>query len=198
MTYELSVSPEFFYAEGEPYDASYPTVNVRGEPLSLYSALLLLPFEWQADARAVLRLGDVLQWDDVCCRLVEMAQDTNTCGCLSSPVEVWIDPAGEMIVKVYDGDPLPPGWPTAPEVAKALVEHTADLPKMADDDQPHDVRLQVLKAQEWLVHVGDPSYDNDHHGYWGAGMCSGPLTLEEATEAAVSMLEEAADSYYQE
>lgn len=36
-----------------------------------------------------------------------------------------------------------------------------------------DVRLHVWPDGEWTIHYGDPSYDQDHRGYWGAGSVPG-------------------------
>lgn len=33
-----------------------------------------------------------------------------------------------------------------------------------------DVRLQVLEDGSWDILTGDPCYDTDHRGYWGAGV----------------------------
>jgi hypothetical protein len=36
-----------------------------------------------------------------------------------------------------------------------------------------DIRLQVYPSGEWSLRVGDSSYDQDHHGYWGASSLPG-------------------------
>ena len=36
-----------------------------------------------------------------------------------------------------------------------------------------DVRLQCLGDGRWQVHYGDPGYDQDHHGFWGAAEVPG-------------------------
>lgn len=38
----------------------------------------------------------------------------------------------------------------------------------SDGSDGIDVRLQVLPNGEWLLHLGDASYDTDHSGVWGA------------------------------
>lgn len=93
---------------------------------------------------------------------------------------------------------LPSHFPTVDAVAHALVEHTADLPRLDDEaDEGHDYRLQVLDDGQWFVHVGDASYDNDHHGSWGAGVCFCPIELGAAAWEAVELLKDAAEEYWQ-
>lgn len=31
-----------------------------------------------------------------------------------------------------------------------------------------EIRIQLYPAGDWYLHVGDPSYDTDHQGFWGA------------------------------
>ena len=106
MTFALSFSPEFFLAEGEPYDRKDIAVNDKGEPISVYSALCMMydnePEKWKALARDVYGLapGKFLDPETV----LTTVQETNTCTNLSSPVEVWIDKNGDYRIKVYDGN----------------------------------------------------------------------------------------------
>lgn len=102
MAYSLSFSEEFFLAEGEPYDRSDRAVNSEGKPVSLYSAICMMPDEqWKEIAADLFNLkGEpgLLAPEAV----FEMARETGTCSNLNSPVEVWIDSDGEYRVKVYE------------------------------------------------------------------------------------------------
>lgn len=104
MSYSLSFSPEFFLAEGEPYDRKELALNEKGQPTSVYSALCLMhdhePAEWARLAKEVYQLAPhvFLNPDTVLATVCE----TNTCSNIDSPVEVWIDPEGDFRVKVYE------------------------------------------------------------------------------------------------
>lgn len=91
-----------------------------------------------------------------------------------------------------------PNWfPSVAEVAEALVEHTADLPRLPEsDDEGHPYRLQVISPNTWAVHVGDPSYDQDRHGYWGAAECFAPIELGAAVIEAEDLLNQASAQYW--
>jgi hypothetical protein len=62
-------------------------------------------------------------------------------------------------------------FPTCSEVADAILEHSRNI---ADCE----IRLQVYPSGSkpsymfpdgsWALRVGDPSYDLNHSGYWGA------------------------------
>lgn len=101
-SYELSFSPEFFFAEGEPYDGG-PELPAR-RPISVWSAVetmrLTDPDRWAELAKEVFGLDNpsYLTPESV----LEKIQETNTCGTLSSPVDVYIDPEGYFTVDVYD------------------------------------------------------------------------------------------------
>ncbi len=103
MSYELSFSPEFFLAEGEPHDRSDLALNADDKPYSVYSALCLMK---QKDKRAWSRMasevfhcpGHILTPETV----LDKIHETNTCGTLSVPVDVWIDPEGYHTVEVYE------------------------------------------------------------------------------------------------
>lgn len=101
-SYELSFSPEFFFAEGEPYDGG-PELPAR-RPISVWSAVETMrlsdPARWAELAKEVFSLDNpsYLTPESV----LEKIQETNTCGTLSSPVDVYIDPEGYFTVDVYD------------------------------------------------------------------------------------------------
>lgn len=71
---------------------------------------------------------------------------------------------------------------------KAAGSH--DFPPPEPDDEPYiDVRLQCVDGG-WAVHEGDPCYDTDHRGFWGAGSLS-PRT--NVRVLARDLIEEAKD-----
>ncbi len=102
MAYELSFSPEFFFAEGEPYDTNEPALNSRGQPVSVWTAIGDISRSlWAAMAEEIFECEpDHLTPETV----LEKIQETNTCSNLNSPVRVWIDPEGYYTVDVYDKD----------------------------------------------------------------------------------------------
>ena len=59
---------------------------------------------------------------------------------------------------------------------RALTAHLRDIqnwlrslpPEDLWDHPGTDIRLQVVD-ESWAVHHGDPGYDLDHRGFWGAG-----------------------------
>ena len=61
-------------------------------------------------------------------------------------------------------------------VLKELVPTELEF---SDPNEPElDVRLQVFTPHgsdftgSWTLHFGDPQYDQDHQGFWGAGSCT--------------------------
>lgn len=102
-SYELSFSPEFFFAEGEPYDGGPDLPALR--PISVWSAIETMrmtdPNEWALLAKDVFGLNNPNHLTPEA--VLEKVQETNTCSNLSSPVRVWIDPEGYFQVRVYDG-----------------------------------------------------------------------------------------------
>lgn len=66
-------------------------------------------------------------------------------------------------------------WPTIKEVASDLRNINANIEDVDHDPEYDyiDVRLQVYPDGAWALRVGDPCYDQDHHGYWGAGSLPG-------------------------
>lgn len=102
MAFELSFSPEFFLAEGEPYDRPDVAVNADGKPISVYSAIVMLsPEEREAIARDVFDCED---WEAVSAEaILEKIRETNSCADLISPVEVHIDANGWHSVQVWEG-----------------------------------------------------------------------------------------------
>jgi hypothetical protein len=61
------------------------------------------------------------------------------------------------------------------------------------NDNEVEVRLQVVD-DSWVVHVGSPQYDTDHHGYWGSGTVT-PKT--NCRELARDLIDQAKDDHAQ-
>ena len=95
MSYDLCFSPEFFLAEGEPYDSD------RGpsfQPTSVWQAICSMNrVEWARVAETLGVEAEYLTAETV----LEAVHATNTCSNLNSPVEVWIDAAGDCRLYVY-------------------------------------------------------------------------------------------------
>jgi hypothetical protein len=62
------------------------------------------------------------------------------------------------------------------------------------NDNEVDVRLQVTGGGCWWVHSGDPCFDTDHGGYWGAGTVT-PKT--NCRELARDLIDQAKDDHAQ-
>jgi hypothetical protein len=99
-------SPEFFLAEGEPYDRSDFAVNKDGKPVSLWSAIgMALENE---DERK--RIEDVIGWNEDKKNKIDITPEvvydhilkTDTCGTLEVPVDCYIDEDGWVTIDVYD------------------------------------------------------------------------------------------------
>jgi hypothetical protein len=71
---------------------------------------------------------------------------------------------------------------------KAVAAELRAAKGYLDADCPEtEVRLQVCELG-WDLHTGDPSFDQDHGGYWGAGV----LTRSSNCRAlAAELIEEA-------
>jgi hypothetical protein len=96
--FELGFSPEFFFAESEPYDGGY---GVQEEPWSVWMAIHAMSEEDYA------RMAyEVFGESDPKMVTPEMVMDkirkTDGCANLTVPVEVYIDSGGWHSVFVYD------------------------------------------------------------------------------------------------
>lgn len=61
-----------------------------------------------------------------------------------------------------------------------------------------DVRLQLsADGSSWSLHTGDPCYDTDHSGFWGASTL-GKSADEDIHAVAVELLEGALEAIAQE
>jgi len=74
--------------------------------VSVWSAIQVMhdkePERWKDMAREVFELegkdAELLMGEAV----LDKVQETNTCGTLSTPVDVWIDPEGVYTLEVFD------------------------------------------------------------------------------------------------
>lgn len=81
-------------------------------------------------------------------------------------------------------------FPTIKELSRYLAAvKRANFP--SNDWGDIDVRLQVSE-RGWSVHTGDPSYDQDHRGFWGAS------SMNESTncyDLAKDLIDQARDAH---
>ncbi len=100
MAYELSFSPEFFFAEGEPYDGG---PEPSDKPISVWHAIesmrLLQSERYRNLARDVFSTEPEWLTPET---VLDRVRETNTCRNLNSPVEVYIDVEGYYTLLVYD------------------------------------------------------------------------------------------------
>lgn len=103
MAYDLSFAPDFFLAEGEPYDLSDLALNDSGEPVSVWSAICMMregaPEDWASLAREVFDCESERLTPEM---VLDRIRETNTCGTLRSPVDVWVDAEGWHRVYVHE------------------------------------------------------------------------------------------------
>ena len=59
------------------------------------------------------------------------------------------------------------------------------------EDSFIDVRLQVYDNGSWAVRHGDPQYDLDHRGFWGAGSVPGDCRRFRSEDVARELLSQA-------
>lgn len=90
-------------------------------------------------------------------------------------------------------------FPSIADVRKtltALWKSLQNSPNFWMSDGVLEVRLQVLPSGYWQIHTGDPSYDQDHRGYWGASY----LTYERQnlTDLVKDLLDQAAEQHAME
>ena len=101
MSYSLSFSNEFFADETCPYDT-----EPSDRPTNVYQAIVSLPKAIKVEiAREVLKLEHpvmAINTESFDWEVLDKIRETDTCGTLSSPVDVWIDSEGWYTVDVYD------------------------------------------------------------------------------------------------
>lgn len=92
-----SFGPDFFFAEGEPYDPIH--VNSAGQPVSLYSAIYkaLEDSNFRTEAAEVLECNPEYVTVEA---LYDLAVETDSCCNLEVPVEVCI--TARLTVLVYE------------------------------------------------------------------------------------------------
>jgi hypothetical protein len=83
------------------------------------------------------------------------------------------------------------GRPSVRELAALLAAVKRDVRAEADDGEGVEVRLQVVDGS-WELHTGDPCYDTDHRGYWGAGTLTPDTNCR---ELAAELIDEAEDDH---
>jgi hypothetical protein len=101
MAFSLGFSPEFFFGEGEPYDVDGACLNSKGQPVSLWSAIRTMsPDDW---ANMCVDCFPGVDPKFVTAESVmDLCRETDTCGTLSVPVDVWIDAEGIHTLNVWD------------------------------------------------------------------------------------------------
>lgn len=98
MAYSLSFSPEF-YVGPHDLDGSIDFSKLE-RPSSVYQAIMAMDDDDFAEmAREVF--GCEPEFVDADMVMVKI-EETNTCGDLRAPVDVWIDEEGYFTVEVYD------------------------------------------------------------------------------------------------
>ena len=102
-------------------------------------------------------------------------------------------------------------YPTINDVAEcvkryadALVSYLPDADAESPDDGGDDdesgwgdIRLQVTDDGAWELHTGDPQYDTDHRGYWGATSVDAGASMSKCREVARELIEQVKDNYAQ-
>lgn len=81
-----------------------------------------------------------------------------------------------------------------------VLQQKRDSAPWKDIPEGHfPVRLQVLDFEpfDFNVKVGDPGYDKDHSGYWGASTISEGDSVSQLEEIAYNLLCQALDHYSQ-
>lgn len=104
MAFECSFSPEFWLAEGEPYDRAGLALNKNGKPISVFSAICkeLNDPEFRTLVCDAFELAQNLRDDTIAEFLLDNAQEANTCANLTTPTEVYLDDTCTVSVFVWD------------------------------------------------------------------------------------------------
>lgn len=84
---------------------------------------------------------------------------------------------------------------TFPTIEKIVAVLSRVQSSLDAGEEPCDVRLQVYEDGEWAIRIGDPSYDQDHHGFWGASSLGTDDTPETIAEMAQSLLAQSQDDH---
>lgn len=89
--------------------------------------------------------------------------------------------------------------PTCAELAEEVYAYGQYLREFnpADitesDDPGGDIRLQVYKNEEYQIHTGDSSFDQDHRGYWGAAWVPAGITRQKSRAVARDLIKQVLD-----
>lgn len=88
------------------------------------------------------------------------------------------------------------GFPTIYEVVE-ILKNLRQRVKLffLDEDDALEVRLRCHIGEGWEVLHGDPQYDVDHRGNWGAGNVSTHDTVQDLRCIARGMIEDAYSMY---
>jgi len=151
---ELSYSPEFFFAPGEPEDAG-PTIDERCRPVSLYSAIAMAPDHVRAGMAE--RFGLDEKSSDFAWRVVEIAKETNSCRDGRGAVEVWIDPEGAFRLEVFPstGD-LESEWLSTAEERAIVTFHRGS---MTCPNGRHFIKVDGKNVElDRVMYFGHPLY----------------------------------------
>ena len=81
-------------------------------------------------------------------------------------------------------------FPTPQEIQDELIGIRDSL----EGTDEIDVRLQVEDNGTWTVHSGDPQYDTDHKGFWGASTVDPTDTDDELFDRADDLINQAKDA----
>lgn len=85
-------------------------------------------------------------------------------------------------------------FPSIKDVARELRLINASVESLSFEDEC-EVRLQIYEDGKWIIRYGCPSYDTDHHGYWGAsyipGVVNGKVVRFNSYEVARDLLSQA-------
>jgi hypothetical protein len=77
---------------------------------------------------------------------------------------------------------------------KAVAEEIAYANKQVNSadvgEDQCDIRLQVYENGNWVLRIGDASYDQDHKGYWGNSCIPGYPHRVNSREIAKDLIEQ--------
>ena len=100
-SYELSFSPEFFMGPDDP-EMTEPSSKPTTVWQALVSAKNLDPKWWSEMVEEVFPEWEYASSEFPETDVFDKIRETNTCGDLRSPVDVWVDPEGLYTLDVYD------------------------------------------------------------------------------------------------
>lgn len=103
MSYSLSFSEEFYYANDEGESGELQR-NIDGKPFTLHSAVRMMPAD---DFRGACKAAGIDPYTESAVHdLIEHARRTvDSCATIGVPVEVYLDVDRDFSVKVYEAVP---------------------------------------------------------------------------------------------